>query len=170
MRVQDIIKAQKEAVDWGKPQQGGMTPSIFQLSKRKRQSLKLGSCYRWRLVKFQALGEAFRLLIAYHTLFENYEAYLAVECGQDLRVIASLSYHGTHPGWHMHAGCGDTRRLPVGVLQYRWFRRLPAAKKFVRKIEYVAGGGHMNDNVALQIAAERFNLHNRADDLFSERR
>jgi hypothetical protein len=169
MRVQDIIRAHKDKVDWGKPQQGGMTPSIFPLSKRKKQSLKLGCSYRWRLVRFDTLAESFRLLIAYHTLFENYEAYLAMEAGQDLRVIASLSYHGTHPGWHMHAGCGDTRKLPVGVLRHPWFRRLPAAKKFVRNVEYVPGGSQMNDAMALQIAAERFNLHNRAGDLFSGR-
>jgi len=129
MRVQDIIKAYKEIIDWGKPQQGTMAASIFPLSKRKRQSLKLGSRYRWRLVKFQALERSFRLLIAYHTLFDNYEAYLAVEVGQDLCVLASYSYHGTHPGWHMHVGCGDTNSLPVGVLRHPWFRRIPKAGK-----------------------------------------
>lgn len=171
MRVQDIIKASKLVVDWGKPKLGGMMASVFPLSKRKRQSLRLGSLYKWRLIKFQALGETFRLLVAYHTKFDNYEAYLGAEVGPgpDLRLIATYSYHGTHPGWHMHAGCGDMRTLPIGVLRHPWLRRIPQSRSFVRRTEYVPRGGHMDDNMALYIAVERFNLYNKDDDLFGRR-
>jgi hypothetical protein len=146
-----------------------MNQSVFPLSKRKKQSLKFGNLHRWRLVKFEALGETFRLLIVYHTLIENFEAYLGLDDAKETKPIATYSYHGTHPGWHMHAGCGDVRKLPTGMLQLRWLRRVPNTQSFVRRTEYVPGGGQMNDNVALDIASERFNLYNGTNDLFGRR-
>jgi hypothetical protein len=155
MRVRDIIKAQKTKINWGEPKQGGMTMAIFPLSRRKKQSLKFGNLHKWRLVKFEALGEAFRLLIVYHTLIENFEAYLGLDVAQETKLIATYSYHGTHPGWHMHAGCGDIRALPAGMFQLRWLRRLPDAQSFVRKTEYVADG-QMNDTMGLAHSRRTF--------------
>lgn len=100
MRVQDIISAPKKILDWGKTQQGNMGPSVFPLQKRKKQSYRLGNNYRWRLIKFEALGHKFRLLIAYSTQFERYQALLGREVGTDISVLMEHSYE--HSGWHVH--------------------------------------------------------------------
>lgn len=169
MRAQDIINAQKDIFDWGIPKQGGMTSSAFPLLKRRKQGLRLGSNFRWRLIRFKSLQETFRILITYHTVVEHYTAYMGMEVGPDTRLIMEYAYHGTHPGWHTHTGCGDIRLLPIGMLRGPWLSRLPGARRFTRQKLYVPGGSGMTDQIALQIAAKRFKLHNKVGDLFGGR-
>jgi hypothetical protein len=165
MRAQDVINAQKDVFDWGTPKQGGMTASTFPLLKRRRQGLRLGNNFHWRLIRFTALQETFRVLITYHADIEHYTAYLGMEVGADTRLVMEYAYHGSHPGWHTHVGCGDIRKLPVGMLRGPWLLRLPGARRFSRRKLYTRGGV-MTDQIALQIAATRFNLHNTGSDLF----
>jgi hypothetical protein len=170
MRVQEIIHAHKDVFDWGKAQQGGMTASVFPMLKRRKSGLRFGGNHRWQLIRFRSLGETFRVLIAYHTLVDNYSAYLGMDVGPDTRLIMEFAYHATHPGWHTHVGCGDVRHVPPGVVIGPWQTRLPNARSFVRRQLYTPAGGPMTDQVALQMAAKRFNLHNQAGDLFGKQR
>lgn len=170
MRVQDIIQGQKDILDWGVPKQGGMAASVFPMLKRRKGGLKFGTNHRWRLIRFETAGETFRLLVVYHVAVDEYVAYLGMEVGQDTRLIMEFAYHGTHPGWHTHVGCGDVAQLPVGMLRGPWMRRLPNARRFSRRRHYTPSGGIMTDQMALQIAANRFNLHSKIGDLFGRLR
>lgn len=165
MRVQEIISAPKTILDWGKAQQGNMGPSIFPLQKRKKQTYRLGGSYRWRLIKFEALGNKFRLLIAFSTQLDRYQAILGKEVGADLSVLMEYSYE--HGGWHVHASCGDTHSAPSGVMRGPWIRRIPKGRNFHRRTEYTKYEAGMSDNVALQIAIDRFNLGNERGTLFA---
>lgn len=132
-----------------------MTPSAFPLSKRRSRSFRLGSAYRWRIIQFQALGNSFRLLAAYNLEKQQYRATLALDEGRDMSVIASYEFHGTHPGWHLTAACGDIAEVPKGVMIGPWQKRLPKARDFHRKIDFTVS----DDNTALDVAAKFFRLH-----------
>jgi hypothetical protein len=155
VRGQDILRAEKSEVDWGKWQTGGMTTAAFPLSKRRGRAYKLGSMYRWRVVSFQALGLSFRLLIAFNLAKEQFRATLALEQDRDMSVIASYEFHGTHPGWHVHGACGDVNLIPSGCMRTEGQKRLPAPRATHRRVDFNV----TDDDTALEMAAKFFGLH-----------
>jgi hypothetical protein len=64
-------------------------------------------------------------------------------------MMASLEFHGTHPGWHMQGGCGDMELIPVGRYMGPWRKRITG-----RHMEWGITG-HAD---ALQRACDRFNV------------
>lgn len=157
LRAKDIRSANKNVVDWGRWQNGNMSAAIFPLSRRRGRSYRLGAAYRWRLIRFEAAGNAFRLLLAFSLEKEQYRAMLALEGDRDMRVIASYEFHGTHPGWHLSAACGDIYAIPEGVMVGPWQRRLPRASSFQRsaRLPFFV----VDDDTALDAAARFFRLH-----------
>lgn len=144
-----------------------MPPGVFPLSKSPKRSYRLGAAYRWRVVKFDALGHAFRLLIAYRTDVDEFKAILGMDVSGDTRIVADLGFHGTHPGWHAHADCGDLKVAPVGVQRWPGMRRYPKARNRHRNTSFTSNQAKMNDVSALQIATDRFKLHLNAGSLFA---
>jgi hypothetical protein len=136
-----------------------MPASAFPLSRRRSRSFRLGTAYRWRLVRFEACDQKFRLLVAFSLKKEQYRATLALERDRDLVVIASYEFHGTHPGWHLLATCGDIMTVPEGVMIGPWQRRLPKAKATHRSVSFGIKEDLTADQVALDIAARFFCLH-----------
>lgn len=161
IRVQDIRKAPKTVVDWGRWSSGKVPRSAFPLSRPRSRFFRLGSAYRWRVVRFEALEHSFRLFIAFHSQKEQYRATLALEHERDLGVLASYEFHGTHPGWHLHAACGDAESVPKGVMSGPWQRRYPRARLFHRRAEF----GIETEHSALDRASSFFRLHNSQDTL-----
>lgn len=154
LRGQQIRSAAKVVSDWGKWQIGGMPPGAFPLSKRRNRSYRVGAAYKWRVIQFSALGETCRVLIRYNAAKEQYAAVLAVERNRDMTVIASLEFHGTHPGWHLHGGCGDINALPTGSMRGPLQRRLPSSRTTHRRHFFKVA----NDGDALDVARKFFLL------------
>jgi hypothetical protein len=155
LRGQDIRSADKVISDWGKWQVGSMPPAAFPLSKRRGRSLRVGSSYKWRVILFSACGESCRLLIVYNADKEQYRATLAIERDRDMIVIASLEFHGTHPGWHLHGACGDIEKLPLGSMRGPLQRRFPGPRTTHRRHHFAA----TSEGAALDVAAKFFRLH-----------
>lgn len=155
VRVRDIRAADKSDLDWGRWDDGEMPATAFPLSRRRRHSFRLGSAYRWRVIRFKACGLQFRLLLAFSLPKQQYRATLAMESDQDMSVLASYVFHGTHPGWHLLATCDDISTVPLGVMIGPWQKRMPHARKRHRQI-----GFHVrDDDTALDVAAQFFRLH-----------
>lgn len=154
IRIQDIRKAPKSNVDWGSWGSGTMPRSAFPLSKPRNRAFRLGS-YRWRIIRFSALSLSFRLLIAFHAQKEQYRATLALEHERDLSVLASYEFHGTHPGWHLIAACGDVQSVPKGMMRGPWQSRFPRGRNFHRKVDFFIS----SEEKALDCAARFFKLH-----------
>jgi len=51
-------------------------------------------------------------------------------------MLASYEFHGTHPGWHVHAGCGDTSVIPIGRYMGPWKLRIPRDWKESRQTDW----------------------------------
>ena len=161
LRGQDIRSADKVVSDWGKWQRGGMPPSAFPLSRRRGRAYRVGSSYKWRVILFSALGEACRLLIVYNADKEQYRATLAVEKERDMVVVASLEFHGTHPGWHLHGACGDISLHPLGSMRGPLQRRFPQPRTTHRRHLFKV----TSEGIALDIAAKFFRLHKTEGEL-----
>jgi hypothetical protein len=158
MRVKDVIRAKKRVTDWGAWERSKKAgKSTFPLSK-SGNSLVFGLSYAWRLIKFETATSKFRLLLAVNHHKQEYYAVLGLEGGKDMVYLASLEYHGTHLGWHIHAACGDIDQIPVGRYQGDWKRRLPKAREYHRRQSFVS-----DDNQALAVAVEFFGLNNASD-------
>ena len=132
-----------------------MPASAFPLSKRRGQAFRLGTAYRWRVVRFRACANQFRLLVAFSVLKEQYRATLALEGDGDMTVLASYEFHGTHPGWHVLATCEDSATVPQGVMIGPWQRRVPKARTRHRRVEFRV----RDDDTALDAAARFFCLY-----------
>lgn len=132
-----------------------MPSTAFPLSKRRGSSFRLGGSYRWRIVRFGACGNRFRLLVAFDIQKEAYRATLAIEGERDNSVLASYEFHGSHPGWHVLATCDDSSEVPQGVMIGPWQRRFPRARKRHRRTEFFV----RDDDTALDLAARFFCLH-----------
>jgi hypothetical protein len=135
MLLKEIIRAEKVVTDWGKWQSGKMPRTAFPLSMSRQNFYRLGS-FRWRVVRFASLASAFRLLIALHEAKEQFRALLGVEVGADTRFVASLEFHGTHPGWHAVLSCDLIENAPIGIKTGPWQRRLPRARHAHRRTTF----------------------------------
>lgn len=71
---------------------------------------------------------SFHIVIAFHEGKENYVAHLLYPVGNDSLVLATVEYHGTHPGWHLHVNCDGEGGDNVGRLRYPAQRRIPNGK------------------------------------------
>lgn len=156
MRAKDVRLHQKNVIDWGKWATGGKMPrSAFPLSKSKARAYRLGAAYRWRVIRFESEGEAFRVLIAFNPDKEQYRAILGWESGHDTSVVASYEFHGTHPGWHLLAYCDDLANIPPGVMRSPWQKRFPRPREKHRRTQF----GINDETKALDVAAQFFRLH-----------
>lgn len=135
MRLKDVGCAEKTVTDWGRWQSGKMPRSAFPLSMSRQNFYRLGA-YRWKVVRFGALGETFRLLIALHEPKEQFRAMLGMDVGSDTRFIASIEFHGTHPGWHALLACDPVDTLPIGIKTGPWQTRVPAARSHHRRTAF----------------------------------
>jgi hypothetical protein len=161
IRAKDIRAANKSSVDWGKWDNTKMPASAFPLSRRRGNSFRLGTAYRWRIVRFDACNAQFRLLLAFSLQKQQYRATLALESDRDMSVVASYEFHGTHPGWHLLAACDDIATIPQGVMIGPWQRRLPKARSRHRNVEFQV----KDDASALEVASKFFRLHKAEDVL-----
>jgi len=132
-----------------------MPRTAFQLSKPRNRTFRLGSTFRWRVVRFEAVRLKFRLLIAFSFEKEQYRATLALARERDLSVLASYEFHGTHPGWHVLAACGDVEGVPAGMMKGPWQTRFPKGRQFHRRVRFSIA----NEDAALTVAADFFQLN-----------
>ena len=128
MRLKDVLHAEKTVTEWGEWGSGKMPRTAFPLSKSRGNFYRLGS-YRWRVIKFEALGASFRLMIALHEAKEQFRAFLGLDDGDDTKFIASYEFHGTHPGWHAVVSCDTFEAIPGGIKTGPWQFRLPSPRQ-----------------------------------------
>jgi hypothetical protein len=112
----------------------------FSLKKGKPRGYMLRASWRWRIVKFGALDQSFRLLIAYRPDLDEFQALLGMDDNGDTKILVDLAYHGTHPGWHAHSWCEPLERASSGAMRYPGQRRIPGGQKPHRSKQYVSGG------------------------------
>jgi len=132
MRLKDVVHADKVLTDWGEWASGKMPRTAFPLSRSRQNFYRLGS-YRWRIIRFEALGAQFRVLVCLQEDKEQYRAYLGMECGQDTKLIASYEFHGTHPGWHSLMTHELLYEVPGGIQKGPWQSRVPRPRNWHRR-------------------------------------
>jgi hypothetical protein len=143
---------------WGRWESGTMSRAAFPLSRSRGNFYRLGK-YKWRLVRFEALGATFRLLIAFNDRLEQYKAMLGMDIGADTKYLASYEFHGTHPGWHAIVSCDPVAQLPDGIKTGPWQTRIPRARQWHRRQEF-----GVTEANAVRIACEFFGLPDPAAD------
>jgi hypothetical protein len=116
----------------------------------KIQAIPLGTS---RSLKFEALGEKFRVLIRLHEAKEQYAATLGMEVDGDLAILCVYEFHGTEPGWHCHLSCDPAKDVPTGIHRGPWIMRIPTGNSHHRRKKF--GVSEAN---ALTIAADRFRI------------
>jgi hypothetical protein len=133
MRVQDVIRGDKQNLtvsDWG----NGKAPKAkFPLSKAGKKAWSFGSAWCWRFVEFQVGERQFVLRLLFCEDKRKAHIHLGLRNGRDTVVLCSYEYHVDHEtGWHLHTLCGDKNNIdsaPVGtVVHGPWVKRLPAAR------------------------------------------
>ncbi len=133
IRLRQIVRAPKSNISIGKWQSGKVPRTAFPMAK---QAYGLGSSFRWCVIEFSAIGREYRLLVVLHLQKQKFEAVMGTLENGSLRIICSLEYHATEPGWHCHAACEDIATLPVGYRRGPWVRRIPAARHFHAELEF----------------------------------
>ncbi len=83
--------------------------------------------------------------MVFHRAKQKFEAILGVMAGQTLKVLCSYEYHAGEPGWHCHAACDEVGHVPIGYMRGPWVRRIPAAKKAHRDLDFA-----ISDELAAQ--------------------
>lgn len=160
MRLKDIIRAKKTNIHWGDWKSGvKMLRTQFPMSKG---SFSVRSVYNWNISTFECLGKSFRLLVFYRADKQEYGAWLGMEDDKDMKVIARLEFHASHPGWHMHTNC-ETDQTPSGrsggsIYQFR----IPKSYELHRRKDF----GVTDDEKALYIAAKAFGVTGENTGLF----
>lgn len=148
MRLKDIIKAEKSAFDYGKWQTGHIPRHAFPQSKVKEASYKLGPAYRWRVVRFTAMGERIRVKIVLNQSKEIFRAKLGVEVGGDMVVLCEHEFHASEPGWHCHFTTKPLDSVVPGTVR-------TGKRKRPTKID-VGAVFNVSEATAVDIAAKRY--------------
>lgn len=158
MRVQDHVREPKTIVDAGRWQRGKIGSSSFPLS---RSPIRLGTAWRWRVMKLASRLRSYRLLVAYREDKPNFLAWLALETASGLAVVCCLEDHfrPAEMGLHAHASCGDDPEMPLGAQRYPGMIRLPRYGHAPRR---QAG---LTDLTALPVALTFFRVSAGAGDL-----
>lgn len=117
-----MSRAAKVAVTSDGWKTGKMPKSAFSLSKNN--SFRLGAGWDWCIHHVAHSSNNLRLLIAFHAGKNEYLAWLAIDTGKDLGLIARLEYHATHDGWHVHLKPSDLNDLAYGVVKQSGERRI----------------------------------------------
>ena len=151
MNLKEVIRASKSEIDTGRWADGHIPRAAFPLSKVKEKSFKLGKSYSWRLVKFNALGSGFRILIVLNKDKEIMRCRLGLEDSGDMKVLCDHEFHASEPGWHCHFTLKDVSLLTPGVVRADLERRRPKMADPTAKFMVTKDG-------ALTIAAERYGL------------
>ena len=136
MNVWKARSATKSNIRLGTWRDGKMPRTAFPMSRSRSKAYRLGAGWRWRVVEFDANGMEYRLLIAYRTDKEQYMARLGVNDDGDMKIVASLEFHGTHPRWHLHYPKENMSKVPSGVMRGPWVKR----KNCVGKMAYGLNG------------------------------
>jgi hypothetical protein len=150
MRVAEVIRAAKVGVDAGSWKTGHITRAEFPLSRVRSRRYKLGSEYRWRVVKFNAIGNEFRVLIELNENKEIYRATLGRKNADDIAVICQHEFHKSETGWHCHVSHDEIDTLPAGVMRsslLRWPKPSLVHAQVVFPV---------SERTALSVAAARF--------------
>ena len=119
----EFIRADKSDLNEGMWQTGHVSQSAFPLSRAKKKHFRFGPEYKWRLVRFKALGFKCRVLILFNSQKYICRSTFAVEVENDLAVLCNHEYHADHPGWHCHLVHTPHDKVAPGVIrtgQRRW--------------------------------------------------
>lgn len=149
LTVADIIRASKTEVKLGEWKDGPIPKATFPLTRNK---LHLGRGWRWRVVTFDACGEAFLVLIAISVEKEYYRATLAMRSGKTLKVLCFHELHTDHWNWHCHLIRGNVHDTFPGVLRDK---NLMSAWPTFTKSECTVDFD-VTEGSALSLAAARF--------------
>ena len=79
--------------------QGTIPQAGYPISRRGRA---LGRGWKWRFVKFNALGERFVVLVSLSEEKEHFRAALCWYASDGFRVLCHHELHTSHYGWHCH--------------------------------------------------------------------
>jgi hypothetical protein len=146
MKPRDAIRARKRIVEAGSwkvvTAKSAMPKSALSLSKG--HSIQLGRNWHWRVDSVEADGMNFKILTAFHSETEEFQARLVVTQGDSGTVLAALEYHGTHPGWHCHMPCCDIEDVEPGQGHPRSSHRFPRPEGKHRRVSF-----DMTDSMAL---------------------
>ena len=154
IRLQEIVRASKSDIQTGSWHQGRVPRADFPIAKG---SYDLGRSYQWCVIKFGALGFQCRVLVVLNAPKQKFQAFLGVLADARLRILCCHEFHAGEPGWHCHASCGEVCKVPEGFMRGPWVRRLPAAKRTHRQLNF-----EVNDlNSAKQIAIDRYKIWTR---------
>jgi hypothetical protein len=161
MTLREFLASKKSITKIGRWNDKKMpkTGNGFPLSKAK--GLRVGGGWHWTIIELQAGKAECRLLVAYHPTKENYLAALGYAVGADTHVIATLEYHSTHPGWHVHGCCLPARTGNIGRARYPDMRRVPSSGKGYHR-NTVFG---VSESSALEPAIKYFQLRDAFDEM-----
>ncbi len=115
MRALRAVREPKTVITIGAWHEGKMPATAFPLSKGR--SYTLGASWRWCICELEGNGASYRLLVAFHYMKAQYQAWLGYRDGADQALIGRLEYHPTHRGWHVHVKCGPLADVSRGVVK-----------------------------------------------------
>lgn len=165
MKLSEVLRSKKKSISATHWTTEKIRTKDFPLARGR---YPLTRRWRWKVERFEALTRRFRLLVAYHTIVPEFIAVLGEEVVGDCRVLASLEYHRTHPGWHVHSSCEHIERLPIGLTRPLQFSRIPGNNMPHRSLDFLPPGTGMTDASANDIAIDFFRLES-PPSLFSGR-
>lgn len=163
MRVANVIKAHKSAVGFSQWTDEKIKTKDFPLNKKRGKVHPLSRRYRWQIITFVALGQAYRVLVGYHTLVPEFITTLAEDVGADCRVLARWEFHASHGGWHVHSVCGDTDGLSPGIVKPAGTKRIPDKASYHRHTKMLNDGCDMEDAIATAIACSLVGIPHQPD-------
>lgn len=127
MRLKEILRARKRIVRMQKGEPPKRMPAAaFPLSRNR--TWRPGAGWYWWSVELDPADQRCRVLVMLHEPRRVYRAWLGVQHGADLAIMARLEYEPAHPGqWHGHACCEDSKDVPLGIVKH------PASRRSVRR-------------------------------------
>jgi hypothetical protein len=160
MNLWNLRGQAKQRLSLGTWTGGKMTRSAFPLSKAASKFYRLGALWTWRVITFESGGSNYRILVAYRTDKEQFQALLGLDVAGDTKVVARLEFHGTHGAWHLHYASEPLGVVPSGIRSGPWVRRHECKKHGTFGLS-----GTGAESKAMTIVADIFGLHSESGGL-----
>lgn len=128
MNLWKLRKAKKSEISIGNWSTGKMPRTAFPMSGSRTRAYRLGKAWNWSIITFNSADSQYRILVAFRTDKEQFQAKLAVNDAGDMKLVARLEYHPTHDGWHVHYANQPMDKVPSGIVCGPWVKRKECLK------------------------------------------
>lgn len=129
MRVRGVVRHKKTIVsdtDWRTDDIQPRFSGVYEKSRPNRNG------WQWRSVLATDGENEYIFLSQVLEIRDEWKAWLILRVSEGASIVSRFEYHGSHPGFHIHAHC-ERGGIEIGPTSINDLMRIPSASSYHRR-------------------------------------